>query len=213
MDARFRDVLAAYDARARREAEIWDRTPPEQLLARRDDFLLHVGSEVGFFMHALAIARRAKRIVEIGTSYGYSTLFLADAARSTGGRVTTIDLAAAKQAYARGELERAGVADSVDWITGDALEALNHIEGPIDFVLLDAWKEIYIPCFELLLPKLVENAVIVADNMIEPAIVRPLASRYRKVVRQIPWMQSVLLPIGQGIELTCVWRNAPHEHS
>ena len=159
------------------------------------------------FLHSLIIARRAKRIIEIGTSYGYSTLFLADAARVTGGRVFTLELSGSKQAHARAQLEKAGVADSVTWLQGDALELLGKIDAPIDFVLLDLWKELYIPCLERFLPKLANNAVIAADNMLEPKIVRPEAEKYRAAVRAVPWLQSVLLPIGQGIELSCAWRS------
>jgi predicted O-methyltransferase YrrM len=83
------------------------------------------------------------------------------------------------------------------------------LQGPIDFVLLDLWKELYVPCFERFLPKLDENGIIAADNMPEPEVVRPYAEAYRAAVRAVTSLQSVLLPIGQGVELSCVWRAAP----
>ncbi len=208
-DSLFQTVLDEYNARARREAEVWSNSTREELLRNRDQFLLHIGEDVGRFLHSLLIARRARHIVEIGTSYGYSTLFLADAARTNGGRVSTIELSASKQAHARAQLQKAKLADPVDWLNGDALELLDRIEGPIDFVLLDLWKELYVPCFERFLPKLAENGIIAADNMLQPEAVRPQAEIYRAAVRAVPWLQSVLLPIGQGIELSCVWRSAP----
>jgi len=208
-DPLFEAVLSEYNARAQREAEIWSNSAPQDLLRNRDQFLLHIGEDVGHFLHSLLIARRAKRIVEIGTSYGYSTLFLADAARATGGRVLTIELSESKQAHARAQLQKAKLADHVEWLQGDALEILERIEGPIDFVLLDLWKELYVPCFERFLPKLAENGIVAADNMLEPKVVRPQAELYRAAVRAVSSLQSVLLPIGQGIELSCVWRAPP----
>ena len=82
--------------------------------AIRDEFLLPVGPEVGAFLHALILARRPQRILELGTSYGYSTLFLADAARAVGAQVITMELADYKQAYPLEQLEKAGLADVVD---------------------------------------------------------------------------------------------------
>lgn len=120
--------------------------------------------------------------------------------------VLTIELSEAKQAHARAQLQKAKLADHVEWLQGDALEILDRIEGPIDFVLLDLWKELYVPCFERFLPKLAENGIIAADNMLEPKVVRPQAEIYRAAVRAVPSLQSVLLSIGQGIELSCVWR-------
>ncbi len=208
-DPLFQAVLDEYNARARREEETWRSSTPEDVFRNRDQFLLHIGEDVGRFLHSLLIARRARHIVEIGTSYGYSTLFLADAARTTGGRVSTIELSESKQAHARAQLQKARLAEHVDWLNGDALEILERIEGPIDFVLLDLWKELYVPCFERFLPKLAENGIIAADNMLEPKVVRPQAEIYRATVRAETSLQTVLLPIGQGVELSCVWRAAP----
>jgi len=204
-DHDFQTVLDQYNERAAREA----RATPQEVFARRDDYLLHVGEEAAHFLRALVVARGAKRILEIGTSYGYSTLFLADAARQTGGKVTTLELSGSKLAYARSQLTKASLASHVDWREGDALALLDRLDGPFDFVLLDLWKELYIPCFERFLPKLAENAIIAADNMLEPKIVRQEAEAYRAKVRTVASLQSVLLPVGQGIELSCLWRTPP----
>src|SRR5262245_12879276 len=110
----FQSVLNDYNERAAREAETWRKRPAGDIRAARDEALLPVVEEVGWFLRTLAIARGAKRILEIGTSYGYSTLFLADAARITGGRVITLELAENKQIYARGQLEKAKLARCVD---------------------------------------------------------------------------------------------------
>ena len=155
------------------EREVWQSVGPDAVFARRDEFLLHVGEEPARFLHALAAARRAKRILELGTSYGYSTLFLADAARTTGGTLVTLELNAGKQAHAKQEIEAAGLGDHVEFHCGDAVALLPTIDGPFDFVLVDLWKDLYVPCLELFYPKLAENAVIAADNMLQPTAARP----------------------------------------
>jgi predicted O-methyltransferase YrrM len=88
---------------------------------------------------------------ELGTSYGYSTLFLADATRRTGGKVYCIDIAANKQRYARQQIEDAGLGKHVEWMLGDATEQLKTLDGPFDFVSLDLWKDKDVRCFDLFL--------------------------------------------------------------
>ena len=173
--------------------------------ARRDEFLLPVGPEVGAFLHALILARRPRRILELGTSYGYSTLYLADAARQVGAQVVSMELADYKQAHARQELAAAGLDQVVDFRLGDAVAMIAADPGPFDFVLLDIWKELYLPCFEGFYPKLAEEGVICADNMIEPAMARPEVRLFREAVRGKPDLQTALLPIGSGIEITVRW--------
>jgi predicted O-methyltransferase YrrM len=121
----------------------------------------------------------------------------------------TFELDATKQRHARQEIEAAGLGTSVEWHLGDATQLLKKLEGPVDFVLIDLWKDLYVPCFELLYPKLRENAVVAADNMLEPRYVRADAEAYRAAVRSKGDLQSVLLPIGNGIELSCLWRGPP----
>ncbi len=171
----------------------------------RDELLLPVGSEVGAFLHALILARKPKRILELGTSYGYSTLIMADAARAVGATLITMELADFKQAYARDQLEKAGLGGVVDFRCGDAVEMIKADAGPFDFILLDIWKELYTPCFEAFYPKLSEEAIIASDNMISPEMARPDVRVYREAVRAKPDLQTALLPIGQGIELSVKW--------
>lgn len=205
MDQAFATVLARYNERAAHEEELQRAGDPRTALAVRDSYLLHVGEDVARLLHALIVGRKARTIVELGTSYGYSTLFLADAARVTGGRVFTLELSPEKQACAREQLEEAGVAEHVEWLQGDALELLARLEGPFDFVLLDIWKELYIPCLELFAPKMATGGIIAADNILLPEIVRPEAIKYQAAVRSRPGLQSTMLDIGQGIELSAYW--------
>jgi predicted O-methyltransferase YrrM len=167
-----------------------------------DEFLLPIGPAVGELLNFLIKEAKAKAILEIGTSYGYSTVWLAEAAQAVGGKVTTLELQRYKQDYAREALANAKLAGHVEFKSGNALDLLKLLPGPFDFVLVDLWKDMYVPCLDLFYPKLNPGALIAADNMIEPAGSRTEAAAYRRAVRGKPGIQSLLLPIGQGIELS-----------
>jgi predicted O-methyltransferase YrrM len=197
-------VFAEYEARDAAERERQAQLGPETF-GHRDEFLLPVGCDVGGFLHALILAHKPKRILELGTSYGYSTIIIADAAKAVGARLITMELADYKQAYAREMISKAGLSDIVDFRLGDAVATIAADSGLFDFVLLDIWKELYVPCFEAFYPKLSEEAVIVADNMIFPDIARPDVREYRAAVRSKADLHTTLLPIGSGIELSVKW--------
>lgn len=196
-------VLDRYMVRLIDEAAMTEGLSGSAMSARRDELLLSIGEEVGDVLASLAVAFGARTIVEIGTSYGFSTLFLAAAAEQTGGTVHTIEIAAEKQAHARAEIEAAGLAHRVTWHLGDALAVLDALPGPFDFVLIDLWKDLYLPCLERVHPKLAKNGVIAADNIIHPTIYRAESNAYRAAVRRLPDLETMLLPIGSGIELSC----------
>ncbi len=203
-DPKVQAVLEEYRTRLAHDSALMASLGPAGR-ARRDEFLLPVGEEVGWLLHALIVARRPKRILELGTSYGYSTLFLAQAARAVGAQMVTMELADYKQAYSREALTRAGLADVVDYRCGDALDLLEADKGVWDFVLLDIWKDLYVPCFEKVYPQLAEEAVLCSDNMVEPQTARPNARALRAAISAKGDMQTVLLPVGQGVELSVRW--------
>jgi len=204
-DPRVAEVFTLYHERHQQERELINALPPGAFGERRDEFLLPVGAAAGGFLRSLAVARAPERILELGTSYGYSTLFLADAARACGAMVVSVDLDARKQDYAAAMLERAGLAGHVEFRCGDALDVIAADPGEFGLVLLDIWKNLYLPCFEAVYPKLAEEGVLVSDNMIQPASAREAVRAYRAAVKAKPDLQSVLLPLGSGIELTVKW--------
>ena len=117
------------------------------------------------FCHMLCRALRATRVVEVGTSYGVSTLYLADAVRANGGGVViATEHEAAKAAAARANFAAAGLSEFIELREGDLRETLKRIEGPVDFVLMDIWTEMCRPAIELIGPHLRPGAVVVADN-------------------------------------------------
>jgi predicted O-methyltransferase YrrM len=150
-------------------------------------------------------------VLEVGTAIGYSTLHMAEQLRN--GRVITLELREDRARQARDFLDRAGVADRVELIEGDARETIESVEGPIDLLFVDAAKGEYERYIELAEPKLSEHAVLVIDNMLmsgevalpagEPTQWRDqsLAAARRLNVELLDsdrWLACVL-PIGDGI--------------
>jgi predicted O-methyltransferase YrrM len=195
-------VIEDYEERARREEELWSALSEEEAARRLDELLLAVGRATGSLMNLLVKEAEASRILEVGSSYGYSTTWLAEAARAIGGKVISLELRATKTEYARAQLARAGLEGYVEFRIGDALASLAQLPGPFDFVLIDLWKDLYVPVFELLHPKLAKGALIVADNMLQPESSRVHARAYRERVRAAADMTSVLLAVGNGLELS-----------
>ena len=129
------------------------------------DVYMPVTPEAGRLLYALVRATRPQTVVEFGMSLGLSGIHLAAAVKDNGsGRVVTTELSTAKIAAATRNFAEAGLADVITVLEGDALETLAGLDGSVDFVLLDGWKEFYLPVIKLLEPKLPPGALIVADN-------------------------------------------------
>jgi caffeoyl-CoA O-methyltransferase len=143
---------------------------------------------------SLAEGIGAKRMLEIGGSSGVSTIALAAAARATGGRVSSIEIEPTRQAEARVTLARLNLDSHVDFLTGDAASFLSQT-GPVDLAFIDCDKEDYIPFFDLL--QINPGGVVVADNILSHSM-----TYYVDHVRSGNGVESVTLPIGQGLELT-----------
>ncbi|PQA85676.1 O-methyltransferase [Hyphococcus luteus] len=197
MDHKVTAVLDAYHTRMQRERKEREGKSSSDFL---DKHMLSVGPDTGPFINLIARSMDAPHILEIGTSFGYSGIWLAEAARAAGGRVTTLELDAAKSAHAKKMAEKAGLANYIEFQVGDAVELIGALSTGVDFVLLDLWKDMYVPCLEAFFPKLNPGAIIVADNMIYPG--GESVERYGKAVRAKPGVNSVLLPVGTGLEIS-----------
>ena len=202
MDERIEAVLAEYESRSAEETKAIDALTEPEMLRRRDDFLLPVGRGTGTLLSVLAHEMPARTILEIGCAYGYSTMWLAQAARDVDGMVISLERHQSKVDYAKTMLEKAGLAEYVRFVVGDARASLVDLDHTFDLVLLDLWKDLYIRCFDLVVPRLNPGAIVVADNMLYPIATRPQAELYRVHVRTRHDMDSVLLPVGSGIEVT-----------
>jgi predicted O-methyltransferase YrrM len=202
MPAAVSRVLERLEKRAVKEDAVRKSLSESEYRSRLGEFMLPVGPDSGRFLNMLVKQGGFTRILELGTSVGYSTLWLAEAARAQGGRVRSIDNSATKHAEARAHLAEAGLAAQVDLVTAGVLDTLATLSGPIDFVLLDYNRGEFIACLDALLPKLAPGAVLAADNMIEPVATKPQADAYRAYVATKPELETVLVPIGNGIEIT-----------
>ncbi|MEM6449112.1 MAG: class I SAM-dependent methyltransferase [Cyanobacteria bacterium P01_D01_bin.105] len=129
---------------------------------------LPINRDQGEFIYDLLISEGSKHIVEFGTSFGISTLFLAAAARQTGGHVVTSELLPEKCAIAQKNFQRAGIADLVELREGDAMDTLASVDDGIDFLLLDGWNDLYLPVLQMLEHKLNKGAYIYTDNALFP---------------------------------------------
>lgn len=202
MDSAVEEILREFERRSEKEWDEIGRMDQAEWERHIDRFLLSVGPATGRLMNLLVKEAKAKTVLEIGSSYGYSTVWLAEAVRETGGVVVSLEIHPDKQKHARDSIERAGLHGLVDFGLGDARESLRALTRKVDFVLLDLWKDLYIPCFDLFYPKLNPGALIVADNMIFPESAREDAAAYQKHIRTKSGIQSLLLPVGFGIELS-----------
>lgn len=164
-----------------------------------DDWILRqIPPETGRFIALLAANTPPGNWLEIGTSAGYSTLWLALACRQTGRQISTIELMDHKVALARETFRLAGVEDIVTLIHGDALTQIQAF-GQLSFCFLDAYNRIYADCYETLVANLVPGGLLVADNavshgeLLQPVIVRALSDER---------VDAMIFPIGKG-ELIC----------
>jgi predicted O-methyltransferase YrrM len=124
-----------------------------------------IGPEFGHLLYSLTRATRAKTVVEFGTSFGVSTIYLAAAVRDNGGgTVITTEFQAGKAEQAGKNLADAGLGDLVEFRVGDALQTLAQPPREIDLVFLDGAKELYLPVLRLLEPSLRSGAIIASDN-------------------------------------------------
>ncbi len=159
----------------------------------------NITPDVGLYLNIMIKATKAKRILEIGTSNGYSTIWLGLAAKENNGQVITLELDHKKVVMAKENINRAGLDDVVTVIEGDAKIIITQFTQEFDFVFLDAEKEDYIEYFDLVFPLVKVGGLIVADNVISHM---EYLKDYLEHVRSNPNKQSVLVPVGRGEELT-----------
>src|SRR5262245_48562764 len=160
--------------------------------------MLNITRDTGRLLWIPVGATRATRILEVGTSNAFSTIWLADAACAVGGRVTTLEVNPDKIAQARENLAMAGAADVVEIIEGPAAETLTRLPGPFDLVFLDADRPSYLTYLELVVPKLRPGGLLVADNVTSHA---SELEDYLRRVKSHPQLFTVTVPIGNGEEI------------
>ena len=171
-----------------------------------------VGRLEGRFLGLLVRTLRAKRVLELGTFTGYSSISMALALPS-GGRVITCDVNEETTAIARRYAEEAGVADRIDYRLGPALETIDELDGPFDLVFIDADKPNYVNYYEATLPLLAAGGLMVVDNtlwsgrIVDPEDNDDTTRAIRELNDRVfddPRVENVLLSVRDGMNL--VWR-------
>ena len=185
-----------------------------------EDSMLAITSDTGKFFSILLSAMNTKKILEVGTSVGYSTLWLAysfyqnkENSHSPKGNITTIDNNPLKIKKATTNFKNAGVSGLIEIIEGNALKVLNQLSNHVkenpddqsqyfDFIFLDADKENLQEYFDLAISIVKKGGVIVTDNVLYPEEYRPSMSKYIEHIRKKDFVQSVTVPIGHGEEVS-----------
>lgn len=184
------------DLERQRQAE------PEPSGQDLDQRMLAVGPDSGQFLNTLIHASGAKRVIEVGGSMGYSTIWMAEAVEANGGLLTSLEVVPAKAEAIRRRAKQAGLERTVEVQEGDALQSLRELRAPFDLVLIDAWKDDYPAYFDLVFPKLRPGGLMLADNISRPEPVGAGILAYVGKARSQAGAQSQLVPIGSGLELT-----------
>jgi predicted O-methyltransferase YrrM len=194
-DAGFRRDIGRIPA-AERDALLSSETEYKAFYGRAKDAYLAVSPETGKLLYLLARTSRARAVIEFGTSFGLSTLYLAAALRDNGGgRVISAELEASKAAKARENFRAAGLADFIEVREGDALATLAaDLPEQIDMLLLDGAKGLYPKILDAIEPRLREGALVVADNA-------DMAPKFLQRVRA-PNGPYMSLPFGDDVEVS-----------
>jgi predicted O-methyltransferase YrrM len=166
-----------------------------------DEAFIPVSAEAGRLLDTLARGAAPGTLVEFGTSFGISTIYLAAAVRDRGaGRVITTELHAGKAERARAYIAEAGLIDVVDLRIGDALETLKGLRREVSLAFLDGWKELYLPLLRVIEPALLPGALVVADDLdLFPEALAPYLAYVRDPANGYV---SVAVPLGDAMEIS-----------
>lgn len=166
-----------------------------------------VGPLVGKILYLIGRLAGARRILEIGTAIGYSTAWLARAAKENGGKVVTLEFQRSLADEARKNLEKLELADYVDIKVGDAIEVILTLREAFDLIFIDADKEEYVELLELCVPILGENGIILADNALwggsvaasDRSVAAVTLRKFNSMLSSDPRFDAVILPVRDGL--------------
>jgi predicted O-methyltransferase YrrM len=166
----------------------------------RDAGMLAVSEEDGRFLRLLVATRGTTRALEIGAASGYSAIWIGLGLRQTGGRLVTIEYDRPRAAEARANIQRAGLADIVEVVAGDAFAEIPRLRGTFDFVFLDAWKPDYKKFFDLTFPRVDPGGVFAAHNVVNK---RNEMQDFLSAIASLPngWT-TIVSPSSEGMSLT-----------
>ena len=177
-----------------------DLTKLLQQIKAADSDLLAVSEEDGRFLRVMVASSGATRALEIGGANGYSAIWIGLGLRQTGGHLTTIEYDPARAKTAAEHIRRAGLADVVTVVAGDAFKEIPKLAGEFDFVFLDAWKRDYKRFFDMVFPRLRPRGLFLAHNVVNKQSEMP---DFLGVIRNNPAvMTTIVRPSGEGMSVT-----------
>ncbi len=161
---------------------------------------LAVSEEDGRMLRVLAVTSRAKRALEIGSASGYSAIWIGLGLRETGGRLVTIEFDPVRAREAAANVRRAGLADIVQVIQGDAFKEIPKLPGTFDYVFLDAWKKDYKRFLDLLLPRLDAGGLFLGHNVVNKG--KDMPDFLAAIETNPSLLTAIVTPSGEGISIS-----------
>jgi predicted O-methyltransferase YrrM len=189
VDQRLRKLLQELEQHGRKN---------DSRASERARMMLNLEPASAQLLSILVRASGVTRALEIGTSNAYSTIWLAWSLAPAGGRIVSIDHNPDKHALARENLRRADLLDRVELRTGDATEIIRQLSGPFDLVFLDADRRKFPEQIQILLPKLADKVLLIADNVLSHP--EEIAG-YLKLVSKLADFQHTTVPVGKGLSI------------
>jgi caffeoyl-CoA O-methyltransferase len=171
-----------------------------QQIRDADKGQLAVSEEDGRFLRLMVASSRATRALEIGAASGYSAIWIGLGLRETGGKLITIEYDAERAREAKANVHRAGLDDVVTVVSGDAFKEIPKVQGPVDFVFLDAWKPDYRKFLELVYPRLTKGGLFLAHNVINK---RDEMKDFLAAIEKNPDLfTTIVAPSGEGVSVS-----------
>jgi caffeoyl-CoA O-methyltransferase len=166
----------------------------------KDKGQLAVSEEDGRFLRVMIASTNRKRALEIGGASGYSAIWMAQGLRATGGKLVTIEYDPARAKELAENVRRAGFADVVQVVAGDAFVEIPKLQGTFDFVFLDAWKRDYKKFFDMMLPRLDKGGLFTAHNVVNK---KNEMGDFLGAIQKNPGLwTTIVAPSGEGISLS-----------
>lgn len=167
----------------------------------------YVGLEVGKILGLLIRSNNAKRVLEFGTCLGYSTIWIAQALKETGGKLISVEYRQDLYEITKRNIKQAGLSEIVELVLGDASEVINKLEGTFDIILQDSDKSLYSPMLEKCISLTRKNGLIIADDVLfKPMCIpekfsEPVHNYLQKIFGD-KRLYTTILPIGDGVAIS-----------
>jgi caffeoyl-CoA O-methyltransferase len=165
-----------------------------------DADLLAVSEPDGRFLRVMVASNSAQRALEIGGANGYSAIWIGLGLRATGGRLVTIEYDPLRAKSAAENIRKAGLADIVTVVSGDAFKEIPKLSGGFDFVFLDAWKRDYKRFFDLVFPRLRPHGLFLAHNVLNKQ--EEMRDFLAAIQNEVMAFTSTVAPSGEGMSVT-----------